>query len=164
LIQAADAGDVTAQADAAAIALQLALARLHPPLRPRFPRPRFRRATSVRRDEAADTPLRRDVVELEEALSERLSLIEAYVVARAVGSTPSELAWLRSVLGRPSWAGSAKARVVRDASIVLEEPTVERAALSVADLIFRMWAAGSFRPTDQWDLPLPPPPPAGDPE
>jgi hypothetical protein len=152
LAQATDETDPKARADAAAVALDIALSRLHPPLRPRI-RSRFTRAgTFPRRGEPADVALRHDVTELGKDVSRRLDLVEAYIIAGAVGLTAVELEGMRRVLGRPMrYIAGEDWQVRRDDDVVLDDAIVERAVLAVTDLIFRMWATDSLRPPDAWD-------------
>jgi hypothetical protein len=153
LTQAADSSDPTARADAAAQALEAALGRLHPPLRPRFRSAAYlNRASSYsRHGEVADLALRSDVGKLAEGIGQRLDLMEPYLMAAAVGLTPAELDAMRTVLGRPRYYGDGRVVVQRADSVKIDDAAAERAVLAVTDLVFRMWATDRFRPPDAWD-------------
>jgi|BarGraNGADG00212_1021973.scaffolds.fasta_scaffold15636_3 hypothetical protein len=121
-------------ADKAAIALQEALARVAPPLRPAH----FRWYPS--------SFFSQPIGESLQILSHRAGLLEAWVLALGTGLRPVELAELRQVLGQPTWGANGRIDVNRDPATDLSPSAVESATSKTADVIFRLWHSDSLRP------------------
>jgi hypothetical protein len=141
-------------ADEGSIAFDGALRSLEPPLRPRD----FHKVKHRTRQRPRDQALGRGVVELERTIDEldraiderdkRIDTVEAWTLAAGVGLRPRELAHLNVVLGRPIYYLADPPNNVQVYRYP-EDPDpadVERALLTVADVILRLWISDSFRP------------------
>jgi hypothetical protein len=137
-------GRLEEAANQAAIAFDLALRRVDPPLRQREG-PRSRMAFG-RPGELVKAPsgMTRRPDEIG-PLDDRLALVETWVLALGVGLPPAKMARLRRFLGKPRYYAERN-DVQRDLSIVLTRDIVERAILEVADVIFRLWLGDGLRP------------------
>lgn len=137
-------GKLDAAADQAAIAFDLALRRVDPPLRPRQGS-RHRHPLSTA-GELIQTPYGRSRRPDEIGpVDDRLALVEVWVLALGVGMAPGKLEHLRTVLGAPRYSlDPPSAR--RSPDVVLTREIVEAAILEVADVVFRLWQAGGLRP------------------
>ncbi len=144
LVAAADAleGHRTIDAlDAAAVALDIALSRVTPPLRPLAGSVLSRLQFEAEHDGVLD------------GLDERSDRLEAWVLALALGLSPVVLARLQRTLGTVTWWGGPVGHpgVERRPSVETTESAASAATLEVADIIFRLWQDDALRRGDQWD-------------
>lgn len=156
-LQAAEAalgaGEWTVALDQAAIALESSIGRMRPALRDRWPFHRnldrhTRRLGADREIEERVRELSRNAEEALRQVDKRFEHIEAWLLAFGLGLQPVELARLRRTLGRVSWHFAPdEPSIHRDKAVVVTAVVAEGAVLEVADVVFRMWAGGSLRPT-----------------
>ena len=129
------AEDHVKAADHAALALDAALARVNPPLRQSHHRrpPHF---------SGWGLQLPQEFRQIEDYLSDtdqRLSLMDEWLLAVAVGLPPAELNTLRNTLGRPTYYADNHVEFHRSGA--LTPAAVHRCALDAASLIYRLWQA-----------------------
>jgi len=144
LVAAADALEehrMTDALDAAAMALDVALSRVTPPLRP----PASSAISRLQFEAEHDDILH--------GLEERSDRLEAWLLALALGLSPAVLARLQRTLGAVTWWGGAVARaeVSRRPNVDTSPSTTTDAILEVADIIFRLWQDDALRRGDTWD-------------
>jgi hypothetical protein len=143
--------DPIGAADQAAIALETALSRLDPPLRDRMgrllPRGSIPRVSTYGPQSAIG------IDEITRPLEKHADLIEAWLLALAIGVRPGELARLRRQLGYVTVTLVGQVSVQRAAEIDLTLATAEASLLQVTSIVFRLVVNGELRVREPWEKP-----------
>ncbi len=136
----------TEAADKAAVALEQALLRISPPIRPYFSRhpPRFGYRVGEPR-------VLGDLEDYLQWADQRLGMLDEWVLSVAVGLPANELRAIRDVLGRPIFFAGGNIEVRRSEKVVLTPATVHRCALEAASMIYRLSQSNAIALLD-WEV------------
>ena len=153
LVTASDAlkaGNLADAADNAALALDETLRRLDPPLRSsigrRLPTGKLATVNPYQSGRFGSV----GIDEIARPIEDRADLMEAWVLALAVGLRPNELRDLRRVVGIVEYYGSGP-KVGRRPDVVLTAALVEGRLLTIASVVFRLVANGELRRRQPWE-------------